>query len=129
VPARASIPLRAKLFLVVAAAAVTAVPVAATVSSASSATQAAAKRVSVRDDSFSPRSITVKRGGKVTWTWRGVNEHNVTFTKVPKGARKNGAGLRARGSSFTRSFTKRGTYRYICTVHVAFGMRGSVIVR
>ena len=30
---------------------------------------------------------------------------------------------------FTRSFSKRGRYSYVCTIHVALGMRGSVVVK
>jgi plastocyanin len=87
------------------------------------------KTVAVRDNFFSPSSITVRRGGRVTWVWHGQNDHTVTFTKVPSGASKKSA-RRARASgSFTRSFGKRGTYRYVCTIHSVLGMRGVVHVR
>ena len=86
----------------------------------------AAKRVSIKDNFFSPRSISVRRGGKVTWTRRGSNPHNVTFTKVPRGASRRGSSTKTSGR-FTRSFSKRGTYRYVCTIHS--GMRGSVTAK
>lgn len=89
---------------------------------------AAAKRVSVRDNLFSPRSTTVSRGAKVTWIWKGQNDHNVTFRKVPRGTSKRGSGTKASGR-FTRSFSKRGRYSYVCTIHVGFGMRGSVVAK
>ena len=90
---------------------------------------AAAKTVSLKDDFFSPRSVTIRRGGSVRWVWRGQNDHNVVFRKAPSGASKKSARrVRTRGS-FTRSFGKSGTYRYVCTVHVDFGMRGVVKVR
>jgi plastocyanin len=84
-----------------------------------------AKRVTVKDNFFEPRSVDIHRGGRVTWVWRGENEHNLTFTKVPKGASKRGADARRRGH-FTRVFRKRGVYKYVCTLHA--GMRGSVEV-
>ena len=65
-------------------------------------------------------------GGKVRLSWSGSNDHNVKFRKVPKGASKKGAGFRTSGS-FTRSFSKRGTYRYVCTIHEAAGMKGTVV--
>ena len=95
-------------------------------SGGSGANAAKAKRVGVRDNSFTPKTTRVAVGGKVTWTWKGVGDHNVTFRKVPGGASKRGARTRSSGS-FTRSFTKKGTYRYVCTIHVAGGMTGRVI--
>jgi plastocyanin len=100
-----------------------------TVASSGDHAIAAAKTVSLKDDFFSPRSVTIRRGGSVRWVWRGQNDHNVVFRKAPSGASKKSARrVRTRGS-FTRSFGKSGTYRYVCTVHVDFGMRGVVKVR
>lgn len=117
---------RTLLLLLAAVAAVAAVLTVTAASSGSTATTARVK-VSVKDDKFVPKSTTVGKGGKVTWVWRGQNDHTVTFTKVPRGASKRGAGERSSGS-FTRSFSKRGTYRYICEIH-APDMKGSVTVR
>ena len=114
------------LLLLAAVAALAAVLTVTAASSGSTATSSRVK-VSVKDDKFVPKSTTVAKGGKVTWVWRGQNDHTVTFTKVPKGASKRGAGERSSGR-FTRSFTKRGTYRYICEIH-APDMKGSVTVR
>jgi plastocyanin len=85
------------------------------------------KRVSIKDDLFSPRSVSVSRGRKVVWRWTGVNDHNVRFRKVPRGASKRGSPTQSSGR-FARTFDKRGTYRYVCTIHEALGMRGSVNV-
>lgn len=114
------------LFLLAAAGALAVVLIVAAASSGSTATTAAAKKVAVKDDRFVPKSTTVSKGGRVTWLWRGQNDHTVTFTKVPRGASKRGAGERSSGR-FTRSFSKRGTYRYVCTIHA--GMKGVVTVR
>jgi plastocyanin len=84
--------------------------------------------VSVRDDVFSPRSLTVARGAKVTWRWRGQNPHNVKFRKVPSGASKRGTGTKTSGR-FSRTFSKSGRYRYVCTIHESLGMKGSVSVK
>jgi plastocyanin len=84
--------------------------------------------VSVKDNAFSPRSVEVARGGKVVWRWKGANPHNVKFRKVPSGASKRGSKTQSSGR-FARTFTKRGRYRYVCTIHVALGMKGSVSVK
>ena len=89
------------------------------------ATDVVRKRVFVRDNFFDARSLRILSGTKVTWIWRGENSHNVTFTKVPRGASKRGADTQRRGR-FTRSFGKPGLYKYVCTVH--YGQRGSVDV-
>jgi plastocyanin len=83
------------------------------------------KRVIVKDNFFEPRSVSIHRGDRVTWIWRGENPHNVTFTKVPKDASKRGATTTDAGR-FSRRFRKRGLYKYICTVHA--GMRGLIDV-
>jgi plastocyanin len=120
---------RKLLLLAIAGALIAAVLVAPTqLSAAPPADQAATKRVSVRDDRFSPKRMTVATRDRVRFTWRGDNPHDVKFRSVPRGASKRGAGIK-RSGSFTRSFTKRGTYRYVCTIHVAAGMRGTVVAK
>src|SRR5437879_9361904 len=104
--------IRPLLFLLAAVGAFFAVLTVAGASSGSTATSATVK-VSVKDEKCVPKSTTVSKGGKVTWVWRGQEDHTVTFKKVPKGASKRGAAERHSGH-FTRSFTKRGIYRYIC---------------
>jgi plastocyanin len=109
--------------------AVAALGVWATVAGArDSAGAAATKRVSIRDDFFSPKRITISAGDRVKWTWRESDDHNVRFRKVPRGvSRKPGSRTQFSGT-FTRTFRKRGTYRYVCTIHEDLGMTGSVKV-
>ena len=82
-------------------------------------------RVAVKDNFFSPRSLTVHQGDTVKWVWRGQNRHNVTFTRVPEGAARRGSRTRRQGRWF-RSFHKPGQYRYVCTLFA--GMRGAITV-
>jgi plastocyanin len=72
---------------------------------------------------FSPKKVSLAVGGKVNWSWHSDADHNVTFTKVPKGASKRSSETDDR-LSFSRSFTKAGTYRYECTIH---DFTGSVV--
>jgi plastocyanin len=74
---------------------------------------AATKVVSVKDDFFSPRPLTVSKGASVRWVWKGMQRHNVAVAKGPSSFR---AGTRKTGS-FTHTFKKRGTYSIVCTIH------------
>jgi plastocyanin len=101
----------------------------ATAANGRGAHASATKRVSVRDDLFVAKSVTIRSGDRVKWTWRDSNDHNVTFRKVPKGASKKPRAKTRSSGTFTRKFTKRGTYRYVCTIHEGSGMTGSVKVK
>jgi plastocyanin len=120
--------MRRKLIITapLAVAALVAVPAAATPTpSQEVASDAARERVVIMDNFFDPRSLSIEQDDKVTWSWRGENSHNVTFTKVPRGASKRSASTRDEGR-WARSFPKRGRYKYICTIHA--GQRGWIHV-
>jgi len=76
--------------------------------------------VNVQDDQFVRASVQVLQGGQVQWTWRGGNQHNVTFTGGPASATQT-------TGSFQRTFPTAGTFSYMCTVH-GQSMSGSVTV-
>jgi plastocyanin len=89
---------------------------------------AATKKVKVGNNFFvhrgKPSTVSVSRGTKVTWRFRsGGVPHNVTVTSGPQKFR---SGNRT-GGSFSHKFTKRGTYKIVCTIHS--GMRMTVKVR
>jgi plastocyanin len=77
--------------------------------------------VVLKNISFHPGTLSIRRGDSVTWLWRdGGLEHNVTFAGFH--SRTQGTG------SYTVKFSRRGTFNYRCTIHVALGMRGRIIV-
>jgi plastocyanin len=84
----------------------------------------ATKRVKVGDFFFKKRSITIQSGDRVRWVWVGREPHDVT---VRRGPRKFHSATKSLGSYRKRLF-KRGTYKYICTVH-PIDMRGKVVVK
>jgi len=92
----------------------------------SPARTAAAKRIAVDDDYFSPRSTRVRRGGLVTFVWRGERRHDVLFTSAPRRAKPKNCRLQRTGRC-TRRLRKAGTYRYLCTLHA--NMTGKFRVR
>jgi plastocyanin len=68
---------------------------------------------SVKDDFFSPRSVTVSKGAKVRWVWKGKGRHNVAVGQGPVIFRAR----TRRSGHFDHTFKKRGTYRIVCTIH------------
>jgi plastocyanin len=71
------------------------------------------KSVAVKDDFFGPRNLTVSKGARVRWVWKGTEKHNVSVASGPSMFR---AGARRTGS-FGHTFGKRGTYLIVCTIH------------
>ncbi len=83
---------------------------------------AATRTVAIADFAFSPRTITINAGDRVTWTNSDPVAHTATAT--------NGAfdtGNIGQGNSATVRFTVPGTYRYTCTPHPT--MTGTIRVR
>jgi plastocyanin len=86
----------------------------------SSATAASVARVRIVDDRFRPRT-TVSRGTRVRWVNRGNHTHTVTSSRGLWDS-----GLPSSGTSFSRRFRRRGTFRYFCRVHPT--MTGTIVV-
>jgi plastocyanin len=79
-----------------------------------------ATTVSVKDNLFSPRSVTVSKGATVTWSWKGHAAHNVTF--------RGSAHSRTQTSgTYRHKFNNKGTFAYRCTIHP--GMVGAIRVK
>jgi plastocyanin len=80
--------------------------------------------VLVANFSFSPQAMTVAVGTTVTWTFEQPEApHNVVSLSLP--VVFNSGTPRGRGT-FRFTFTRPGTYAYICQVHPY--MRGTVVV-
>ncbi|HEY6887753.1 plastocyanin/azurin family copper-binding protein [Solirubrobacter ginsenosidimutans] len=78
-----------------------------------------AKTVSVKNNAFSPTSVSIKKGGKVTWKWtQGGVPHNVT----PASGAAGSATSSKKGFTFTKTFSKAGTFKYVCTIHSSMKM-------
>lgn len=93
-------------------------PAAATTPAAAPAEGAQA--VAIRDFKYDPTPLTVSVGTKVTWTNDDSAPHTVTGPGLELGDLLEGD-----TKSFT--FTKPGTYAYVCDFHRF--MKGSVVVR
>jgi plastocyanin len=90
---------------------------------------------------FIKDNVTIRVGSRVTFVNSGMAApHTVTFGPeqnifVPYGDPTNftgdplNSGILLPGSSFTVTFTKAGTYHYICGLHDYLGMTGTVNVK
>jgi plastocyanin len=74
---------------------------------------------------FTPASLKVKVGTKVTWT---TSEYHTVDSGEP--GKPDGGPLKAPGGFKTYSYTfdKAGTFKYFCTPHASVGMTGEVVV-
>lgn len=82
------------------------------------------RSIVIRDIDFSIRTLRIHRGDTVRWLFRDAPApHNVTSRGRP---RFRSSASRQHGS-FSVRFRRRGTYRYVCTIHP--NMAGRVIVR
>ena len=80
-------------------------------------------QVSMKDIKFNPGTVTIKPGGKVTWTNDDSVGHDVTADDFESGSP---GGIQG-GSTYSHTFKKPGTYDYVCSVHP--GMKGTVKVK
>ena len=79
--------------------------------------------VNVVNNSFDPGAVTVPVNGTVTWQWNSSGVvHNVTFQDDGPDSGDLSSG------SFARTFSAAGTVPYVCTIHAAEGMAGTVTV-
>jgi plastocyanin len=82
------------------------------------------EKVRMKDNFFKPKRMQVEKGTRVKWVNRGTNPHTTTSTT---GAWDSGT-ISPGDPAFARTFKKRGTFKYICEIHVDEGMRGKIVV-
>jgi plastocyanin len=80
----------------------------------------ASSSVDIKGFAYNPDSITVAKGGSVTWT----NSDSKPHTATTQGTFDTGT--LTQGQSKQITFDKPGTYDYICTLHPF--MKGKVVV-
>jgi plastocyanin len=78
--------------------------------------------VTIVDFSFSPGTITIHVGDTVTWTNNGQQPHTATANDS-----SFNTGTLNHGQSGSHTFTKTGTFAYICAIHP--NMHGTVVVQ
>jgi plastocyanin len=81
--------------------------------------------VNVTDSGFSDARLSIPAGSSITWAFNGSVLHNVTLASGPEGFSSDRL---ASGRTFTKQFTKPGTYQFFCELHPV-GMIEQVVVR
>ena len=72
------------------------------------------KTVAVKNNAFSPTTVKIRKGDKVVWKWtQGGVPHNVTPANGNPGSKTSSK----KGFTFTKTFSKAGTFKYVCTIH------------
>jgi plastocyanin len=93
-------------------------------SSSTSPTSCSSACVTIQDFSFSPSTMTIKVGTRVTWTNAGPSSHTTTSDgavwdsgtlSAPSGGGAYGGGTA--GGTYQVTFTTAGTYGYHCKLH------------
>ncbi len=74
----------------------------------------AGSAVAIQNFAFSPATLKVKVGARVTWTNQDTDAHTVTSSG--SGGPLHSAAL-ATHATYSYTFTKPGTYAYLCTIH------------
>jgi len=79
-------------------------------------------QVTIDNFTFSPATLTIAKGSKVTWT----NQDDIPHTIVMLGAGVHSKALDT-DNSFSYQFDKAGTFAYICGLHPH--MHGEIVVQ
>ncbi|HEY2678944.1 MAG TPA: cupredoxin family copper-binding protein [Steroidobacteraceae bacterium] len=87
-----------------------------------SALAADAGQIQVKDFMFTPSTLTVSAGSKVTW----VNKDDEPHTVVSDSGMFRSAALDT-DESFSFTFDKPGTYHFTCSIHPR--MVGTIVVK
>jgi plastocyanin len=94
----------------------------ATTSGGSGSSPSGAVQVAMENIQFTPETVTVKVGQRITWTNEDGVQHDVESTS----GEKVDSELFGEGGTFSFTPTKAGTIEYVCTVHP--GMEGTIVV-
>jgi len=79
--------------------------------------------VLIKNFSFKPANITIKRGTKVIW----INKDSVQHTATANNGRSFDSGLLSKGQRYSHTFKRTGKKAYHCKPHPF--MKGSVTVK
>lgn len=83
------------------------------------ATSTETAKIDIANFTFSPVTLTIKRGTTVTWTNNDLMTHQVKSDLF-------NSDILTKGASFSFTFNDAGTVNYYCSIHAA--MTGQIIV-
>lgn len=79
--------------------------------------------VTIRDFSFSPSTLTIKKGDTIVWTNKDSAPHTVTWDV----AGQQSSGTLKSGETFSFTFNSAGTFSYHCAFHPS--MKGKIVAQ
>jgi plastocyanin len=88
------------------------------------ASAAGSAAVRAQDFDFKPGTARIAKGGRVTW--RFLDGQYVPHNVHSAGRRRFKPSDDLTSGTYSVSFRRRGTYRYVCTLHA--NMKGKVVV-
>jgi plastocyanin len=103
------------------------VAVAAVVAVSGLAQAAPKATITVGNNFLAPSSKTIGAGTKLRFKWAGGVRHHIVKTEGPGGDIRSPA-TGKRGVNLAKVMSKRGTYRFVCTIHPT-EMRLKLVVR
>ena len=81
------------------------------------------RKVVIKNFSFNPANITIKRGTKVRW----INRDSTTHTATANKKRSFDSGRLSPGQRYTHTFKSAGKKPYHCEIHT--DMKGTITVK
>jgi len=93
--------------------------------------QTTGHKVGMQDWVFTPAELTIQVGDTVTWLNDDDTNHDVAFyeiTPVNAPTREKPQKVRKR-KEFTLSFDHAGVFKYVCTIHEDYDMKGVIVVK
>ena len=89
------------------------------------------KRVEVVDNYYSPHKLTANLKSRINWVWTdgSADVHDVKLVSAPKGFKKFQTEPGSAGFTYSKTLTKRGVYKFICTLHEEDNMRMTITAR
>jgi plastocyanin len=89
------------------------------------------RTVEVADNFYSPKKLTVNLKSRIKWNWtdESADVHDVKLISAPKGFKKFQTEPGSAGFTYSKTLTKPGTYRFVCTFHEEDNMRMTIVVR
>ena len=71
---------------------------------------------------FTPATTNIAVNDRVIWSWAGSNHDTTNLAALW------GSGIHNAPHTYTNTFTTAGSFAYECSVHISFGMTGTIVV-
>jgi plastocyanin len=89
------------------------------------------KKIEVVDNFYNPKKLTVNLKSRINWVWtdESADVHDVKLISAPKGFKKFQTEPGSAGFTYSKTLTKPGVYKFLCTLHEEDNMRMTITVR